>query len=119
MNYISCNDANAVARNFKKTTINTNSEWFQLDLLKYLHFQLNSAPSNVVADGVRIYFAKNGLNVKNNIKKNRHAFIIVTTQLINGSHYDNYQCYPPKEPFTNDNGEECPNNCNGVTLPKP
>ncbi|HTD99132.1 MAG TPA: hypothetical protein VK668_07575 [Mucilaginibacter sp.] len=118
INYITCENAGKAVRNFGSSTINTNSEWFSIDLIKYLDLELNSAPEDVTADGIRIYFAKNTDETNTNIKykkKRRHSFVIITTQADGSIHKDNYICYVHKG--GTDNGEQCPNNCNGVKLP--
>jgi len=120
INFIRCKDAYKAVQNFGKQTINTYSEWFPIELLEYLRDQLND-PLNKYADGIRIYFAKN------KAKKNRHSLIFVTTQNIGTPRQDNYACYGQKltEKYhhynrmvgSNDNGEQCPNNCAVTTLP--
>jgi len=137
INNIPCIDAyNAVINfvNLNPNLINTHSEWFSLDLLQALKEELDAAlsqaPTPIPADGIRIYFAKNTTSVKNPKHQNRHSFIIVTTKAdtVNGRaiHKDYFQCYNPKNNYlkkqkndfySNDNGEQCPNNCKGTTLP--
>lgn len=131
INNIPCIDAyNAVTNfvNLNPNLINTHSEWFSIRVLWALKEELDAAlsqrPKAIPADGIRIYFAKNTEVVKKPKHKNRHSFIIVTTKAdtVNGNvfHKDYFNCYSKqKANYTNDNGEQCPDNCTGSTLPKP
>jgi len=128
INYVSCGEAWNDVKNFenqKSKTINTESEWFPLDVLRGLSYELNAAiTAKIPADGIRIYFGKNISAATNQKHKNRHNFLIITTQTIGNIHQDYYHCYNPTfvkpRRFTksDDNGEECPNNCNGTSLPQ-
>jgi hypothetical protein len=68
-------------------------------------------------DGIRIYFARNTAGAE----KDKEEFVIVTTQLVAGVHKDYFDCIQP--PHTGDkgngqdNGELCPDHCDGVTEP--
>ena len=115
------NFVNPVRKNYQ--AVNTESELFTIDFIDGLDDELNPTPSSlpdgVVPDGFRIYFAKSMVTSKN-------LFIIVPTQA-NGkntdntpSHLDNFTCFAMEHVLgPNDNGEQCPNNCDGVTLPQP
>jgi|GEM_PF-2433648 len=131
-NNIKCDEAFNAVQNLKKDPlINTNSEWFPIDLISSLRDELDYAADtlNKPVDGIRIYFAKNIESATNQKHKNRHSFIVVTTQKVrNVPRVDYYTCYNPNNPghkfasdtskfTTTDNGEQCLNNCNGATLP--
>jgi hypothetical protein len=120
---LSCTEAQAAVNTFNNTkrpqqAFNTESVFFPLELLQDLSQELDApAPKGITPDGIRIYFAKNSVN-------HRHFFILVPTQADPNnaySHIDNLDCFGgggPRHPFgPTDDGEECPNNCNGVTLP--
>jgi len=127
--YISCQDAHAAVSNFVKRpnqAINSDSEWFPIDLITDLQAELQAALDQnpkIPADGIRIYFAKNIENKKDPKHKNRNCLIFATT-VDNGtitgskSHKDYYECYYTAEKGLDDHGEECPNNCNDITLPQ-
>jgi hypothetical protein len=125
INYITCSDADTAVQNFLKPnqSINTDSEWFPISLLDKLREELDKGATNTSSpsDGIRIYFAKNPNNQKDPKHKNRNTLIITTTQLFNKTHRDYFYCSTAKQVskniVTDDHGEECPNNCNGVTLP--
>lgn len=115
--FISCKQAKADVQNFSATEpLNTYSEWFRSEVFHYLKKELDSAPASKKADGIRIYL---GLRTTDK----RHNFIIVTTGAFtkpNGDkiHLDYFECYASKEKLRGlDNGEQCPNNCKGTTLP--
>jgi hypothetical protein len=120
--FISCKEAKADVQNFSATdTLNTYSEWFRSDVFHYLKKELDSAPANKKADGIRIYL---GLRTTDK----RHNFIMVTTGAFtkpDGTkiHLDYFECYASdkdqKKIRSVDNGEQCPNNCKGATLPQP
>ncbi|MCO5950025.1 hypothetical protein [Mucilaginibacter flavidus] len=124
INNITCGNAYMAVADFKKrallkkNTVNTNSEWFPIGVFSALKAELDSATYKMPdkpGSGIRIYFGK---------LKKRNNLIIVTTQDINNIQTDYYKCYNLSANFKKikditDNGEQCPNNCNGVTLPKP
>ncbi|WP_419700291.1 hypothetical protein [Mucilaginibacter sp. NFX135] len=121
---ITCEEASAYVNNNKpqdnKDIINTTSEWFELDFITYLKKQILAARAKTVdADGIRIYLARH-LPTDPGDLANRHAFIIVTTKKGKGGknvHQDFYENYSSEKFFaTYDNGEQCLNNCHGVTL---
>lgn len=93
-----------------KDTTNTKSEWFDLKLIGKLDTELQKGTGLDSPDGLRIYFAKNK-------KYQKLTFIMVTTKSVDGvPHTDYYECFVAKKQLT-DNGEQCPNNCAGATLP--
>jgi hypothetical protein len=118
--YISCDTAKSWVTNFNgDSTINTNSEWFEKKLIFKIKRQLDNTPSADHPSGIRIYL---GLKKSNNKSERRHVFIIVRTKKTtdasgNEINLDDYVC--PGEKGTDDNGEQCPNNCKGATLPQP
>ena len=112
--YLKCSEAADRVRNFSNDKFTTTSEWFDIGVLGYLARELDSSPT---ADGVRIYYAR---KPDPDIKKSTHGFVIVTTKTSTTNsniHEDYYTCNSVK--FRLDNGEQCPNNCTGVTWPKP
>jgi hypothetical protein len=121
-NYIRVTPATIAVKNFGIQKINTDNEWFPIGFIKYYRDELDNEPALFSADGIRIYFAFH--TVETNPKHaGRHAFIIVTTRTINDPktnklvyRNDYYTCDASKK-HGGDNGEQCPNNCNGVTLP--
>jgi hypothetical protein len=128
-NFIYCDEANKAVMNFGLQPINIENEWFPVSLLFYLRDELDATAATadkITPDGIRIYFAKYPVypTDPNQTHINRHGLIFVTTkQTADGDHQDYYQCYASnsnwKKTFTstNDNGEECPNNCDDITLP--
>jgi hypothetical protein len=114
---ISCKDASNWASFMSDGDIKINSEWFDKELITYIREELDSPDAiKNMADGIRIYYARRTTD-------NKHVFILVTTQLDGKNHRDYYTCYNSKHSvngFTsgNDNGEQCPDNCTGSTLPK-
>lgn len=115
-NHISCAEAYSLVSKFKKKTINTMNEWFPLSVIDSLDDELKAAKkAKVKADGIRIYFAKN--------KKKRNVFVFTTTKDSLAYHVDYYERYNKiaisKKHGADDHGEECPINCNTVSLPKP
>ena len=128
-NHISCNDAYKAVQNYASPgEINTYSEWFSLKALEAIRNDLDARTKDYPTqpgDGIRIYFAKH-TDSTNKKHPGRHAFIIVTTYKVSSGGTDyHYDYFCPSKSFVKvhldgtDNGEECPNNCNGVTLPQP
>jgi len=118
-NYIECAEAQKAVLNFSQKSnlaINTDNEWFPIALIEGLKAELKAATASIPADGIRIYFAKNYDNPGDVKHKNRNTFIITTTKSAGNSHQDYHECYTSNK-GTKDHGEECPNNCNGVTIP--
>ncbi|RYU89371.1 hypothetical protein EWM62_13660 [Mucilaginibacter terrigena] len=110
--YLKCDEAAARVKNFTNDKFLTTSEWFDIEVLDNLSKELNG---NSSADGIRIYYARN-----TNPTKNTHGFVITTTKpsgTNSSTHDDYYTCTTKFRDL--DNGEQCPNNCNGVTWPKP
>lgn len=135
---VSCSDArNWVANWNSNLDINANSEWFDLGVIDYLKNELDcqGAVTNH-ADGIRIYYSRR--------KDNQCVFIWVTTKTLMGAdgkpvvgkdgkpiHQDYYTCYNTSShglvfvgdkrdnglADPQDNGELCPVNCTGTTLP--
>lgn len=113
LNYISCIKAAAAVKKFGKSTVNTISEWFPLTVIENIKCNLDGAPSALMADGVRIYFAKKSKKI------DRHSFLFVTTKTKGAGHEDFYECYCSSYKHgVTDNGEQCPTNCNGATWPQ-
>jgi hypothetical protein len=123
--FLPCADTKAWIRNYDATaqTDTVTSEWFDLKLIDLINTELQN---NANADGLRIYYAS---KVKSTTYK--HCFIIINTTVVNGGlakggySIDDYSCPPQTEDFinisktmtSNDNGEQCPTNCSGVTWP--
>jgi len=132
LNNITCDNAHKAVLNllsYQSSPINISSEWFPLGLLEYLKKELDS-PGAVAAhaNGIRIYFARHTKET-NFPHKGKNALIITTTldPMDESTHYKDYfNCYYQGDLdwtshnfYTNDNGEQCPNNCTGSTLPQP
>lgn len=121
---ISCKKAYDAVQNLINTgdneTVNTNSEWFSLNRIKGIMNEMKEEHEN----GVHIYYAKHTkITTANDKHQNRYAFIIVPTKRIPGTNYniDYFGC-PGHSVIgvnftSNDNGEQCLNNCSGNTLP--
>jgi hypothetical protein len=109
--YLKCSEAADRVRNFSNDKFYTTSEWFEKGVIDDLKEELDN---NKIADGARIYYARN-----NSAAKKTHGFVIITTQKSGTSgniHEDYYTC--SSHVIRSDNGEQCPVNCNGVTWPK-
>jgi len=104
-------------------------EWFDIGMLRNLVQEMNDEND----DGIRIYFARGVSGINQAVDVGKGRFVIVTTKqsknpLTNAAiHKDYFDCvHPitvsvrapgkPAGPGQN-NGELCPNNCNGATLP--
>jgi hypothetical protein len=112
LNYISCDDASKWVRHTSEDDINTNAEWFSRDVIDYLNLEVHAAiKAGVLADGIRIYLAENS-------DDDTHKFIITTTKTDGKYHKDYYECHTPPPSHLTDNGELCPDHCDGVTLPQ-
>lgn len=112
--YIDCNTTKARIQKMRDepsgAKMNIISEWFDLGLLESIDSELKAAKPVNKADGMRIYFAKK--------ETGEHCFIFVTTRDGgNNSHTDYHECYEHKFKEDNDNGEQCPYNCCGLTWP--
>jgi len=120
INNISCANAAIAVKQFVKGYIDTKSEWFPIDLLNGLKNELDN-DNSIKTDGIRIYFALHSAQT-NPGKAGMHAFIIITTRIITDPatnktipRADYYSCLVPFHGY--DNGEQCPTNCTGATLP--
>lgn len=106
--YLSCAVSATWANAYKTPEdIKTTSEWFDIGVLAYINKELQNTVNK--PDGVRFYYAK--------IATKGHGFLFVTTHANNNVHEDYYTCLADKLIHPGDNGEQCPNNCNGVTWP--
>lgn len=116
-NTISCAEGNKWVNQFSQGgPLTTTSLWYPIEVIQTWKKELDAAiQNNADGDGIRIYFAKND--------KHRNIFVMTTTRIKDGQkRTDYYECYF-KHPLTNNqekiavnnNGEECPNNCNDVT----
>ncbi|ASU35965.1 hypothetical protein [Mucilaginibacter xinganensis] len=105
--YVNCADSYVWVSKQGKDTVNTISEWFDLDFISFLN---NGLHKNKL-DGVRIYFAK---GYKDPLYTNeKDVFVLVPTINDNGTHKDYYKCLEDsKKWFDYDKGELCPFNCN-------
>ncbi|MGZ3929195.1 MAG: hypothetical protein ACXVJG_19705, partial [Mucilaginibacter sp.] len=108
---------------------NAKSEWFDIAMLQYLVGEMNDEQD----DGIRVYFARGAAGVSKPDDIDKARFVIVTTRpAVNPLthapiHKDYFDCIHPvlvaavnkgtKKQGVNDNGELCPTNCNGTTLP--
>ncbi|GAA3993315.1 hypothetical protein [Mucilaginibacter dorajii] len=97
--------------------IETKSEWFSKGFIDYLDRELNAAPKDYNVTGIRIYLGFQPADSKH--KDDTHNFIITTTKDPQNKNIntDYYECFLTKG--LTDNGEQCPNNCKGATLPQP
>ena len=104
--------------------INTQCEWFEIGFVHYLKAELDAANNaRIKGDGVRVYLGKRDDTVDSRNKP--HVFIIVTTieskNNKKSKHIDDYEEHLSNKDInkffsTSDNGEQCLNNCHGVTL---
>lgn len=100
----------------KKDTLNTTSEWFDLNLLKEIQGDLIlTTKSGRTPDGIRIYYARKNYPETYYPYLHRHNLIIVTTETINGKPRQDYFDCPHKLFQADDNGEQCRNQCDGTT----
>lgn len=125
--YVDCTIANKWITNHnpKDTTdtINTTSEWFELELLHEIRKDLQLVDPKRKPDGIRIYYARKTDPETDSPYLCRHHFIIATTEstpdpsnlkkIIHKDYFD----HPQKSGLLslNDNGEQCLANCSGVT----
>ena len=122
--YITCNEGYKMVNYYGSDPINATSSWYEITLIEAL---VKSLKTNH-GDGLRIYYARHlktgGISPTDTI--HRHGFALITTAATNQIHVDYYGCLDsipvPNHPHRfyvggADNGEECPNNCNGVTWP--
>ncbi|MDB5017444.1 MAG: hypothetical protein JWQ84_2276 [Mucilaginibacter sp.] len=111
---------------FRNGSINSRAEWFDKTMIKTIVDRMSEDTSKHI-DGVRIYFAR-GVDTGSTNRKTK--FVIVTTRQfqINATdilHKDYFDCAHPlllsKTTLisTSDNGELCPDHCDGLTLPQP
>ena len=101
----------------RQGSINSRSEWFNMKMIKDLINEMNISG----CDGIRIYFAR---GIQNDYTKRKAKFVITVTSPKNNNtiHEDVFDC--KRHAFINksggfDNGELCPDHCDGVTLPEP
>lgn len=115
-NTISCEQGHRWVNRFNQGPVTVTSLWYPKELIQSWKKELDTAVENKAdGDGIRIYFAKND--------RDRNVFVMTTTRIKNGQkRTDYYECYSksPKTVYAkmlpvNDNGEECPNNCNDLT----
>ncbi|WP_091379026.1 hypothetical protein [Mucilaginibacter mallensis] len=107
IHHISRSVAEQMVQQFGSHYINTISEWFDLDLFR-------SFAEDNVHDGIRIYFAAKPLDSPD---AGRNGFLFTKTIQSTGldTHVDDIQNkIAGQKQITDaqDNGEECPNNCN-------
>lgn len=122
--YIPCSKAYKMATNFSVDEINATAEWYDKGIIDQLSKKISTN------GGVRVYFARQ-LNPIPPDNIARHCFLFVLTQKSNNIQLDDYACFvltPNAQYIKNqigirgdgggtDNGEECPNSCEGVTWP--
>jgi hypothetical protein len=103
---------------FRNGSINSRAEWFELSVIKTLVDDMKIGND----DGIRIYFAR---GVVHDYTQRKAKFIIVTTKhdSSNTIQVDDFDCNHPAFMMPTlysdgqDNGELCPTNCYGLTLP--
>lgn len=117
-NTISCEQGHKWVSQFRPDTVTTKNIWYPIELLHSWKQELDKAVLNgLKGDGIRIYFAKND--------KNNSLLVFTTTRENKKKRTDFYDCATNmaqkdgggNNGFVTDNGEECPNNCNGITWP--
>ncbi len=123
LHYISCTKAQSMISTFlnsitnvKKDTINITSEWFDLGVFDDIN---NELKKNNKADGLRVYVGRD-LTPQGSTKIFRDAFILVTTEDNRTDYYKCFALHPVQvrswgHHGIDDNGEQCPTNCNVVT----
>ncbi|MBS1520139.1 MAG: hypothetical protein JST50_04020 [Bacteroidetes bacterium] len=107
----------ALVQHFQGMPCNAYSEWFDIDMISNLVKEMKDPSEN--DDGIRIYYARN--DIRSGPNKDETEFVIVTTQSINGISKDYFDCkhvpFEGKKTPGQDNGEQCPNNCAGTSMP--
>ena len=114
--------ARKLVKHFSDVGPTVTAVWFDINMLN----NLVSEMPNENDDGIRIYFARNIDTT--GADQNKEEFVIATTQLESGTgnHKDYFDCRspitPPIPPSKNnfasqENGEICPSNCDGVSKP--
>lgn len=95
----------------QKEVINLTSMWYPIGLFHLLRKEMELAQkAEKKTDGFRIYFAKK--------ENGEHALVLVpTTDIGNGNHQDDYNCYLVYVRDLYDRGEECPTFCEGIDVP--
>jgi hypothetical protein len=120
--YITCADAYKMVNHYGSDPINVTSSWYQISLIEALVKSLKSYNG----DGLRVYYARRIRPATPRDTVHKHGFALITTAETHKIHVDYYRCLDsipnPNNPHRYlmggaDNGEECPNNCNGVTWP--
>ncbi len=128
--YVPCGTARTMVQKMNGDEINASSEWFDKGIIHQLSAKINAG------GGIRIYFVRHLKEAPGDNQK-RHGFLFVLTEKdTNGNQTDDYKCFT-LQPYTKylktrrsgtmagdggdgggtDNGEECPNACEGVTWP--
>jgi hypothetical protein len=116
--YVSCGDAYVMINVSGSDPITSRGEWFDARLIGKLDSVLQSNPK---LDGIRIYYCK-----RDSSPIVHHGFVFSLTEPIaNGQHKDNLECIilgqkKDKHKVDEwDNGEECPESCEGAFWPYP
>jgi len=134
--YITRIEGEKMVQAFYGSPFNARSEWFDIGMLKNLVEEMNLKSDdgiNYKFDGIRIYFARGVAGIASSDDVGKARFVLVTTIPATNSaanqtiHKDYFGCDQvimsvviegiEKRKGGNDNGEQCPNNCDGVTLP--
>jgi hypothetical protein len=120
--------AETMVQSFKGSPFNVKSEWFDIKMLENLLTEMHDEQD----DGIRIYFARGVTNIGRPVDIGKARFVVTTTRSVPNTniHKDFFDCSHPPLATTikdrikpggpsQDNGELCPSNCDGVTLPLP
>ncbi|MFI5159217.1 MAG: hypothetical protein ACHQF4_10155 [Sphingobacteriales bacterium] len=125
--YVTCKQAQNMVTGFVNDSpnndINGSSEWFDIGILNDLDTALMQTPNS----GLRVYFVKRIYNDADSNGNFYHGFLMIPTKNINGVITDDYICLQIHPHYKikkmtgggggTDNGEQCPDNCTGVTWP--
>lgn len=108
---------------FRRGPINSKAEWFGMDMIEELHKEMQDTK----CDGVRIYFAR-GVDTGYTKRKAKFVFVTTTSQNNGSIHKDYFDCSKHQRPLINkimpfdgggmDNGELCPDHCDGLAFPQ-
>jgi hypothetical protein len=121
--YITKSTATEMVHAFIGKPLNAKCEWFDIKLLGSLVKEMDDKNEN----GIRLYFSRGTVNTVAIQDVGKARFVIVTTKIGNSSTgIDYFGCdrslsASVKKRFKveggNNNGELCPDNCDGVTVP--
>ncbi|HWZ04826.1 MAG TPA: hypothetical protein VNX40_14515 [Mucilaginibacter sp.] len=125
--YITRQEGAEMVLAFQGNSLKARSEWFDINMLGNLVKEMKDKNE----DGIRVYFARgvDGINSADDVGKARFAIVTTVPGPNSNIHLDYFGCTKcaammmkaalrkKLDQGGNDNGELCPSNCDGVTLP--